>query len=125
LSVSGNANIGNLTVSGLTDFCGAIEETGIQYLGNIGTGGSTNIYGNVSLVIVAPNAAIASYTLVMPSAPLNGQIVRIVFANIITTLNQTAGSATIKGTYTTANANVGGQWIYYTPTTTWYKLSGT
>jgi hypothetical protein len=125
LSVSGNANVGNLIVSGTTDFCAAYQETGIQYLGNIGTGGSTNIYGNVSLVIVAPNAAIASYTLVMPSAPLNGQIVRIVFANTITTLNQTAGAATIKGTYTTANANVGGQWVYYTPTTTWYKLSGT
>jgi hypothetical protein len=125
LSVSGNANIGNLIVSGTTDFCAAYQETGIQYLSNIATGGSTNIQGNVSLVIAAPNAAIATYTLVMPSAPINGQMIRIVFANTITTLNQTAGSNTIKGPFTTANANVGGQWVYYTPTTTWYKLAGT
>lgn len=125
LSVSGNANVGNLIVSGTTDFCAAYQETGIQYLANIATGGSTNIYGNVSLVIAAPNATIATYTLVMPSTPLNGQMVRIVFANTITTLNQTAGSATIKGAFTTANSNVGGQWVYYSPTTTWYKLSGT
>ena len=122
LSVSGNANIGNLTVTGTTDFCAAYQETGIQYLANIATGGSTNIYGNVSLVIAAPNAAIATYTLVMPSAPMNGQMVRIVFSNTITTLNQTAGSATIKGAFTTANSNVGGQWVYHTVTTTWYKL---
>jgi len=125
LSVSGNANIGNLTVNGTTDFCAAYQETGIQYLSNIATGGSTNIQSNVSLVIAAPNAAIATYTLIMPSAPNNGQMIRIVFANTITTLNQTAGSNTIKGPFTTANANVGGQWVYYTPTTTWYKLSGT
>ena len=125
LSVSGNANIGNLTVSGTTDFCAAVQETGIQYVPNIATGGSTNIQSNVSLVIVAPNAAIAAYTLVMPSAPINGQMIRITFANTITTLTHTAGSNTIKGPFSTANANVGGQWVYHTQSLSWYKLSGT
>ena len=122
---NGVSNIGNLTVSGMTDFCAAVQETGIQYLPNIATGGSTNIQSNVSLVIVAPNAAIAAYTLVMPSAPINGQMIRITFANTITTLTHTAGSNTIKGPFSTANANVGGQWVYHTQSLSWYKLSGT
>jgi hypothetical protein len=124
LSVSGNANVGNLIVTGTTDFCAAYQETGIQYLPNIATSGSTNIYSNVSLVIVAPNAAIAAYTLIMPSAPINGQMIRIVFSNTITTLTQSAGAATLKGALTTANSNVGCQWVYHTATTTWYRLTG-
>ena len=122
---SGNANVGNLVVTGTTDFCAAYQETGIQYLPNIATGGSTNILSNVSLVIVNPNAAIASYTLVMPSAPINGQMIRITFGNTITTLRHTAGSNAIKGPFTTANANVAGQWVYHSVSSTWYKLAGT
>ena len=123
LSVTGNANIGNITVSSTTDFCGAIQETGIQLIANAINAGSTTIYSNVSVCIVQPNAAISSYSLTMPSSPINGQMIRITFANTITTLTHSGGSNVLKGAFTTANANVGGQWMYHTSTGAWYKMN--
>jgi hypothetical protein len=123
LSVSGNANVGNLTISGTTDFCGAITETGIQYVTGFANAGSTQINSNVSTVIVDHHSGtIAAYTLIMPATPANGQRLEIVFGNTITTLTHTAGSNILKGPLTTGVNTAGGTWIYYTSTTTWYRI---
>jgi copper(I)-binding protein len=123
LSVSGNANVGNLTISGTTDFCGAITETGIQYITGFANAGSTQIYSNVSTVIVDhKSGTIGAYTLIMPATPANGQRLEIVFGNTITTLTHTAGSNILNGPLTTASNSGGGTWIYYNPTTTWYRI---
>lgn len=121
LSVSGNANVGNLTVTGITDMCGGTV-FGLQFVANAADGSSTQIYSNIGAVIIAPNAAIAAYTITMPQTPMNGQIIKISFANTITTLTHTVvGGQSLLGGFATANANVGGEWMFYD--SVWYKTS--
>ena len=121
LSVTGNANVGNLTVTGITDMC-AGTVYGLQFVANAANASSTQIYSNVGAVIIAPNAVIASYTITMPQTPMNGQIIKISFANTITTLTHTViGGQSINGAFTTGNANVGGEWMFYD--SVWYKTT--
>ena len=121
LSVSGNANVGNLTVTGITDMC-AGTVYGLQFVANAANGSSTQIYSNVGAVIISPNAVIASYTITMPQTPMNGQIIKISFANTITTLTHTViGGQTLLGGLSTANVNQGDEWIYYD--NVWYKTT--
>ena len=121
LSVTGNANVGNLTVTGITDMC-AGTVYGLQFVANAANSSSTQIYSNVGAVIISPNAVIASYTITMPQTPMNGQIIKISFANTITTLTHTViGGQSINGAFTTGNANIGGEWMYYD--SIWYKTS--
>lgn len=121
LSVSGNANVGNLTVTGITDMCGGTVY-GLQFVPNAANGSSTQIYSNIGAVIIAPNAVIATYTVTMPQTPMNGQIIKISFANTITSLTHTViGGQSINGAFTEANANVGGEWMFYD--NVWYKTT--
>ena len=120
LSVSGNANVGNLTVSGLADFCGG-DAVGVQYVGDAANGSSTQILSNIGLCIIAPNATIASYTITMPQTPYVGQLIRIGFGNTITALTQTVtGGQTLLGGLSTANVSAGGTWAFYS--NVWYKI---
>jgi hypothetical protein len=58
----------------------------------------------------------------MPATPMDGQIIKISFANTITTLTHTVvGGQTLNGGFATANANVGGEWMFYS--NVWYKTS--
>lgn len=121
LDVTGNANIGNLTVTGITDMCGGTVY-GLQFVPNAANGSSTQIYSNIGAAIIAPNAVIATYTITMPATPVNGQIIKISFANTITTLTHTVvGGQSLNGKLTAGNANVGGEWIYYD--SVWYKTT--
>jgi len=122
LSVTSNANVGNLTVNGMTDMCGG-SMYGYQFVANAANGASTQIFSNVGWCLIAPNAVIATYTIIMPASPSDGQAIKISFANTITALTHTTGGATLRGGFTTANANVGGEWIYHSATSSWYKAS--
>jgi hypothetical protein len=122
LSVTGNANVGNITVTGITDMCGG-SMYGYQFVANAANGASTQIFSNVGWCVIAPNAVISTYTIIMPASPMDGQAIKISFANTITTLTHTTGGASLKGGFATANANVGGEWIYHSASTTWYKAS--
>ena len=124
LEVSGNANVGNLTVSGITDMCGGTQY-GVQYA-NVSNGSSQTIWSNVGVTIINFTAnPIASATLTMPTSPVNGQSIKIVFgSNVCTSLSHTVdgGSGqTLLAGLTTANAYSGGTWTYYASTSTWYK----
>jgi len=122
LSVSGNANVGNLTVTGITDMCGAYVH-GVQVVGNAANGSSTQIWSNIGVVLIQPNTSISTYTVTMPNTPMHGQGIKIGFANTITTLNQTViGGQTLKGGLTTANVSAGGEWIWDENSATWYKI---
>jgi hypothetical protein len=112
LSVSGNANVGNLTVNGISDFCGG-DKVGIQFANATNTG-TTTAYSNVGLVVINPTSStIASHTLVMPTAQ-NGQILRVAFSNTVTALTQSGtGTDTIMGAITTGNTAGGTTWVYY------------
>jgi len=122
LSVTGNANVGNITVTGITDMCGG-SMYGYQFVADAANGASTQIFSNVGWCVIAPNAVISTYTIIMPASPMDGQAIKISFANTITALTHTTGGASLKGGFATANANVGGEWIYHSASTTWYKAS--
>ena len=122
LSVSGNANVGNITVTGMTDMCGAYVH-GVQVVANAASGSFTQIFSNIGVVLIQPNAAIASYTITMPATPVQGQGIKIGFANTITTLTHTVvGGQTLLGGLTTANVSAGGEWIWDENTLSWYKV---
>jgi hypothetical protein len=131
LSVTGNATIGNITVNGMTDLCGG-DMYGVQYA-SATDGGTTILYSNVGLVMVNPVAStISAHTIVMPGTygtAANGQVIRIAFANTVTTLTQNGqGSDTVRGGFTTANTSTGGIWVYYkngainSGNGVWYKI---
>lgn len=127
LTVSGNATVGNLTVSGMSDLCGG-DKVGVQFA-NAVNAGSTTIYGNVGLVVINPTTnPISAHSIVMPTAS-NGQIMRIIFSNTVTTLTQSGtGSDTVFGGITTGNTAGGTTWIYYQNSNTnsgngaWYRI---
>lgn len=122
LSVSANANVGNLTVNGMTDMCGGTQ-LGLQYV-SLGNGGAQQLYSNVGAVIVEFTSNISSAALTMPASPVNGQTISIGFGNnTASTLSVgVSGGQTILAAPTAGNANAGGTWIYYTPSTTWFKI---
>jgi hypothetical protein len=128
VSISGNANVGNLVVTNLTDMCGG-DAYGVQYVAATNTG-SQQIYSNVGFALINPTTStIASYTIIMPATPFPGQVIRIGFANTITTLTQSgSGSQTVYGAFTTANTTLAGTWIYYTTAAVnsgngvWYRI---
>ena len=122
LSVSGNANVGNITVTGMTDMCGAYVH-GVQVVADAATGSSTQIFSNIGVVLIQPNATIASYTITMPATPVQGQGIKIGFSNTITTLTHTVvGGQTLLAGLTTANVSAGGEWIWDENTLSWYKV---
>lgn len=122
LSVSGNANVGNLTVTGVTDMCGGTAY-GIQYEAAITNGGSTQLLSNVGFAILRSNGTIGTHTVIMPATPMSGQIIQLAFANTTTTLTQAgSGSQTCNGAWTTANSSQGGTWIYHSVTDAWYRV---
>ena len=122
LSVSGNANVGNITVTGLTDMCGGTAY-GIQYEAAIVNGGSTQLLSNVGFAILRSNGTIGTHTVIMPATPMSGQTIQLAFANITTTLTQAgSGTQTCNGAWTTANSSQGGTWIYHSVTDAWYRV---
>lgn len=122
LSVSANANIGNLTVNGITDMCFGTQY-GIQYV-SLSNSGSQQLYSNVGVAIVEFTSNISSATITMPATPVNGQAIKIGFGNnTCATLSQAVGGGqTILGAVTAGNAVAGGTWVYRTANTTWYKV---
>jgi hypothetical protein len=122
LSVSGNANVGNLTVTGMTDMCGGTVY-GIQYEAAITNGGSTQLLSNIGFAILRSNGTIGTHTVIMPATPSSGQIIQLAFANTTTTLTQAgSGTQTCNGAWTTANSSQGGTWIYHSVTDAWYRV---
>lgn len=122
LSVSGNANVGNITVTGLTDMCGGTAY-GIQYESAITNGGSTQLYSNVGFAILRSAGTIATHTVIMPATPMSGQTIQLAFANTTTALTQAgSGTQTCNGAWTTANSSQGGTWIYHSVTDAWYRV---
>ena len=122
LTVVGNASIGNITSNGMTDMCGGTSY-GIHYI-NIANGGSETIYSNVGVAIVNFTSNIAGCSLTMPTAPSNGQSIKIGFTNnTCSTLTHVASGQTLLAPLTTANQYAGGEWVYHTISSTWHKVS--
>lgn len=130
LSVSGNANVGNLTVNGISDLCGG-DAYGVELV-TATNGGSTTLSNAAGFSVVNPTSStISTYTVIMPENPMQGQMIRISFANTITTLTHAgSGSDVVYGNLnaTEVNSNIGGSWIYYATSTinsgngVWYRV---
>lgn len=122
VSVTGNANVGNLTVSGLTDMCGG-DAYGVQVVANAANGQSTQILSNVGFFLLNPNAVIASHTINMPLTPYNGQAIRIAFSNTVTTLTHTTTGQNLYSPLTAGNTSTAGStWIYEQTTNGWFRI---
>lgn len=122
LSVTGNANVGNLTTSGLTDMCGG-DAYGVQLVSNAANGQSTQILSNIGFFLLNPNTAISTHTINMPLTPYNGQAVRIAFSNTVTTLTHTTSGQNIYSPLTAGNTTTAGStWIYEQTTNGWFRI---
>ena len=84
----------------------------------------TETVGNSDDVVIFYNAgAIATGTITMPAAPLDGQVVRLSFAMTITTLTVSPNAGqSILGAPTTATVSTGYAFVYRSANTTWYRM---
>lgn len=76
-------------------------------------------------VSILPAGTIAAMTLRMPVSPANGQVVRVAFDQIITTLTHQVGTSsghTLKGALTAATAKGFGSWKFRKSNLTWYRV---
>lgn len=90
------------------------------------TGFSITVANGVQTLILTPAGTLATGTIITPSAPQNGQELRITSTQIITSLTVTANSGqTILNAPSILTPGIGYAFKYSATTTTWYKLSGT
>lgn len=122
LAVSANANVGNITVTGMTDMCGGTQY-GLQYVSATNSS-SITLLSNVAIAIIDPvSSTISAYTITMPTTPVNGQTIQLAFGNTITTLTHTVtGGQTLLGALSTAANTSGGKWVYVSAKSTWFRL---
>jgi hypothetical protein len=122
LSVTGNANVGNISVTGLTDMCGG-SAYGLLYVTMVNSSSQT-IPNTCGVVICNAASTISSFTLIMPSYPYNGQAIKLAFGVAVTTLTHTvSGGQTLIGGLTSGSTSGGGEWVYYDDTSTWYRIT--
>lgn len=111
-------NIGAATASSLTN-TGALS---IGYSKQVPTTGfSITIGANVSALILDPAGTLATGTVTMPAAPIDGQFVTLSSTQIITALTFSANAGqSIKNAPTTLAAGARVEYVYVLANTTWY-----
>ena len=88
------------------------------------TGFSYTLANSTSIVIFEPAGTLASGTITMPAAPLDGQIVRFSSSQIITALTVLANSGqSIVGAITTLALGDAAAYIYHLAGTKWYRYN--
>lgn len=76
------------------------------------------------VLMLKPAGVLATGTVVLPSAPYNGQSVTVSTTNTVTALTLSpSGSETVKNAPTTLVAGAGFRYFYNSSDTTWYRLS--
>lgn len=91
------------------------------------TGGSVVIPNGVTNYVLRPAGTLSTLTITLPSAPSDGQIVRVSSSATITTLTLSgAGSQTVSNAPTALTVSTTGSYgyafIYSAVRTTWYRL---
>lgn len=91
------------------------------------TGASITVANNIGKLIIDPAGTIATLTVVMPSAPVDGQILSMGTDSTITALTITPGAGQTVANSPTAltistTAAFGYQFIYRAANTNWYRL---
>ena len=86
-------------------------------------GFNNTIANATTYYIIEPAGILATGTIKMPAAPVDGQVVRILSTQTITALtHQNNTGQTLKAALTTLAADGHAAWIYKTSTTTWYRV---
>lgn len=86
------------------------------------TGFSTTIGNGISTLILNPAGTLATGTVIMPSAPIDGQIQYVTTTQIITALTVSANvGQTVKNVPTTLAAGSAFSMIYQLSTLTWFR----
>ena len=87
------------------------------------TGFSITIAAGVRTLLLNPAGTLATGTITMPAAPINGQEIRVTSSQIITSLTVSPNaSQSILAAPTTLAVGIGFAYIYNTSATTWYRL---
>ena len=85
------------------------------------SGSSYTVATGVGIVIL--DGVNATYTLIMPATPLNGQAVELECGSSVRTLTVSASSGqTMKGSATSCTTIQGHKWRYSAPAAAWYML---
>lgn len=85
---------------------------------------TTTIANGISTYIMAPAGTLAAGTLTMPPAPIQGQVIRIISTQTITSFTLSANSGqTISGAPTTASFGANQAIVYIFNGTNWYRGS--
>jgi len=74
-----------------------------------------------STLLVYNGATVGTANIVLPTGPVDGQIVNIVSQPAITVMTITAGAITVNGGATSMTANTGIAYMYSATTTDWHK----
>lgn len=90
----------------------------------VGTdGGSSTISLNISSFYLNPAGTLSTYTITMPAAPFDGQIVRITSSQVVTTLTVSANSGqTITAPLTAFTVGGFATWQYHSATSNWNRV---
>lgn len=87
------------------------------------TGFSQTVANNCTTLLLKPSGGLSTGTVTMPAAPVDGQIVRVLCSQTITTLTVSANSGqSISGAPTTMGATTPFSMIYDLASTTWYRM---
>jgi hypothetical protein len=87
------------------------------------TGFTFTVPARTSVVILTPAGTLATGTLTLPAAPVDGQRVELLCSATVTALTVAANAGqTLSGTVTTCTASAGHIWRYRATNTTWYTL---
>lgn len=83
--------------------------------------GSVTINDNTSTLVLTGTSTVASYTITLPAAPIDGQEVNIVAGGTVTALTLSANTGqTLLGGVTTIGPGLGQHLIYQSTDTSWY-----
>ena len=113
--------------SGLVEIPGTLQsdaafvQSGYDYQTPL-TGATITIPNATSVEIINPTGTIATLTLNMPASPLDGQRMAVACGQTVTTLTMSGNGATLLGGLTTCGAAGGGEWIYKSSNTTWFRI---
>ena len=114
LTVTGN-------ISGAT--AGARVEKGWQYGGNVLTGFSTQIWGNVGRIVFDPYTTVASGNVLLPNVTADGTIMKISSTEAMTFYANTNQVGTIvrPNVAVTLSAGTAAEYLYHSSENIWYK----
>lgn len=85
------------------------------------TGATITIANTCSRLILKPAGTIATLTINMPAAPVDGQVCRISSTQTVTTLTMSGNGNTLDGGLATLAAHAFGEWTFVLSQTTWFR----